>query len=308
MFGLPFESKGEFILKNLLESKKNIFALITLPLLLFTTFVIYPLIRVFIMAFQNFDGFSTTTFIGLDNFRKILSDQSFMKANISSIFLMVLAIIFNVLLAVVFALIISGLSSGVQKFVRMALLIPMILSITVISQLWLTIYNNDWGLLNTLLDVLGLSSWQHQWLSDPKTAMVCIGVVGMWWTFGNGVLMISSGIKSISPSLFEAAAIDGASNLKIIRYITLPLLKGIIKTVLIMTSIGGLFTFPQVYIMTGGGPGDLTQTLMMYMYRQAFSNQRYGVAGAVAIIAIIESCIVIFVISKLLSNRKEEKA
>ena len=123
--------------------------------------------------------------------------------------------------------------------------------------------------------------------------------------FGMDLLLAYSGIKAIPESYFEAAQIDGATFFQTVRHITLPLLKDISKMCFIVSATGGLYTFPQVYIMTGGGPGDLTQTVMMYMYRQAFSNQRYGLAGAVAIIAITETCVILAVINFMFREKRE---
>ena len=150
-----------------------------------------------------------------------------------------------------------------------------------------------------MLDKIGLGFLQNEWLINPKTAMVCIAIVGMWWMFGMDLLMSYSGIKAIPESYFEAAQLDGAGFWQTVRHITLPLLKDVAKMCVTISAIGGLFTFPQVYIMTGGGPGDLTTTVMMYMYKQAFSNQRYGLAAAVGLVVILETCVVLAVINWL---------
>lgn len=291
-------------MNKLISTKKNILCLVALPLILFVLFVIYPLINIVIMSFQETNGMGQATFIGINNFKTIFSDQAFTQANMASILLMVLAIIFNALLAVVMAIIVSGLNPKVQKFLRLSFLLPMVLSITVIAQLWLTIYHADWGLLNTILSKIGLPFLRHEWLSDPKTAIICIGVVGMWWMFGMDFMMASSGIKAISSSIYEAAEIDGATNVKVAWYITRPLLREVMKTCTIISAVGGLFTFPQVYIMTGGGPGNLTTTLMMYMYREAFSNQHFGIAVAVAVVSILECCVAIGIINLIFSEKK----
>lgn len=294
-------------MKKVLGNKKYIFLMCAPALSLLAAFVIYPIINIVIMSFQKTNGLTPAKFIGIENFIQIFQDEAFLKANVASLGLCILAVIFNAILAIVVSILLCTLGKRTQKILRTAFVIPLVLSISVISQLWLTIYHADWGLLNHFLDFIGLGFLQNEWLINPKTAMICIAVVGMWWMFGMDLLMAYSGIKAIPESYFEAAQLDGAGFFNTVRYITLPLLRNVAKTCVTISAIGGLFTFPQVYIMTGGGPGDLTQTVMMYMYKQAFSNQRYGMASAVGIIVILETCVILGGISWMFKKGKYQE-
>ena len=294
-------------MKKVLGNKKYIFLMCAPALFLLAAFVIYPIINNVIMSFQKTNGLTPAKFIGIENFIQIFQDEAFLKANVASLGLCILAVIFNAILAIVVSILLCTLGKRTQKILRTAFVIPLVLSISVISQLWLTIYHADWGLLNHFLDFIGLGFFQNEWLINPKTAMICIAVVGMWWMFGMDLLMAYSGIKAIPESYFEAAQLDGAGFFNTVRYITLPLLRDVAKTCVTISAIGGLFTFPQVYIMTGGGPGDLTQTVMMYMYKQAFSNQRYGMASAVGIIVILETCVILGGISWMFKKGKYQE-
>ena len=294
-------------MKKVLGNKKYIFLMCAPALFLLAAFVIYPIINFVIMSFQKTNGLTPAKFIGIENFIQIFQDEAFLKANVASLGLCILAVIFNAILAIVVSILLCTLGKRTQKILRTAFVIPLVLSISVISQLWLTIYHADWGLLNHFLDFIGLGFFQNEWLINPKTAMICIAVVGMWWMFGMDLLMAYSGIKAIPESYFEAAQLDGAGFFNTVRYITLPLLRDVAKTCVTISAIGGLFTFPQVYIMTGGGPGDLTQTVMMYMYKQAFSNQRYGMASAVGIIVILETCVILGGISWMFKKGKYQE-
>lgn len=294
-------------MKKVLGNKKYIFLMCAPALFLIAAFVIYPIINIVIMSFQKTNGLTPAKFIGIENFIQIFQDEAFLKANVASLGLCILAVIFNAILAIVVSILLCTFGKRTQKILRTAFVIPLVLSISVISQLWLTIYHADWGLLNHFLDFIGLGFFQNEWLINPKTAMICIAVVGMWWMFGMDLLMAYSGIKAIPESYFEAAQLDGAGFFNTVRYITLPLLRDVAKTCVTISAIGGLFTFPQVYIMTGGGPGDLTQTVMMYMYKQAFSNQRYGMASAVGIIVILETCVILGGISWMFKKGKYQE-
>lgn len=275
-------------MNTVLGNKRNIVILCLPAMLLLILFVIYPLFQIGVMSFQKTDGLSPAIFNGIANYKKLFGDEPFIRANLQSIGLCFLAIVFNAFLGVFIAIVLSGLSKKAQKIIRTTYILPMVLSVSVISQLWLSIYHADWGLLNTFLTAIGLSSWTNQWLINPNTAMLCVAIVGMWWMFGMDLLLAFSGIKAIPVTVYEAAELDGCSFWQMAVHITLPLLKNVTLTCVIISATGGLFTFPQVYIMTVGGPGDLTQTIMMYMYRQAFSNQRYGLGAAAAVVAIIE--------------------
>ncbi len=280
-------------MKKVLGNKWYIFLLSAPALILLAAFVVYPIFNIVIMSLQKTNGLTPPEWIGLENFKTLLQDEAFIRANLASLGLCLLAVLCNAVLAVIVSILLCTLGPRTQKILRTAFVIPLVLSISVISQLWLTIYHADWGLLNYFLKMIGLGFLQNEWLINPKTAMICIAIVGMWWMFGMDLLMSYSGIKAIPESYFEAAQLDGAGFFNTVRYITLPLLRDVAKTCVTVSAIGGLFTFPQVFIMTDGGPGDLTQTVMMYMYRQAFSNQRYGMASAVGILVIIETCVVL---------------
>lgn len=291
-------------MKKVFGNPWYIFLLSAPALVLLVAFVAYPLASIVLMSLQKTNGLTPAVFVGLDNFRQLIRDETFIRANLASLGLSILAVLCNAILAIIVSILLCALKPRVQKLLRTAFIIPLVLSVSVISQLWLTIYHADWGLLNYFLRTIGLGFLQNEWLINPKTAMICIAVTGMWWAFGMDLLMAYSGIRAIPDSYFEAAQLDGAGFLDTVRYITLPLLRNVSKTCITISAIAGLYTFPQVFIMTGGGPGDLTQTVMMYMYRQAFANQRYGMASAVGILVIIETCVILSAIGWLFRQGK----
>jgi len=265
--------------------------------LLFAVFVLYPMGHIVVMSMQSYAGIGEATFIGFRNFQRLMDDSVFLTANLNSIGLAFLTVLVDTIFALIFALLIVGLRPLLQKLYRILFLIPFVLSIAVISQLWLAVYQPEFGLLNTALDMLGLGFLRHGWLLDPRVALVCVAFVGMWWVFGMQLLLFYTGYRSIPESLFEAARIDGANHFQSSTRIALPLLSNILRLSLIMTTVGGLYTFPQVYIMTGGGPGDTTMTVMMYMYKQVFSNTRYGLGSAISLVAILQTTVLIVLIS-----------
>jgi ABC-type sugar transport system permease subunit len=294
-------------MRQAIQSKRNIIILATPALLLLAFFVLYPLARIIIMSFQKNDGLSISQYIGFANYKKLLSDPAFVLIDKKSLWLCLLALIFNAVLAIFVSFILCGIDKRQQRWIRTVFILPMILSVSVISQLWLSIYHADWGLLNSFLTAIGLEKYRQQWLINPKTALNCVAVVGMWWFFGMDLLLAFSGIKAVPDSLFEAAELDGCTYFQTATHVVLPLCKNVCRTCFLISATGGFFTFPQVYIMTGGGPGDITMTIMMYMYKQAFSNQHYGLASAVAVLGIIQMIVILSAIFFLFKKIKGEE-
>lgn len=276
--------------------------------ILFTFFVILPLVYTLRMGFYQSDGLSQAVFVGFDNFKKLFHDTYFFAANTRSLKLMILAIVFNACLGLATAIIlVYFFKDSSQNAFRTIFLLPLVLSITVISQLWLSIYDAEWGLLNQFLNLIGLGQFQTRWLIEQETALVSVAIVGMWQYFGWLTLLSYAGLKTIPTEYFEAASIDGANFLTTTRKITLPLMSDTIKMILVISTVGGLFTFPQVYIMTGGGPGTLTQTVMMFIYSQVFSSQHFGYGCAASTLVIIEIIVILLIIFKFTRSEHIEK-
>lgn len=290
-------------MKRVLGNRLSIFLFCFPGLLLFFVFVLYPLINVIIYSFQDFDGINAGKFVGLKNYIKLWTDSTFWSANQRSLFLCLITVFVDTVMVSVFALSIVGLNRKIQKLYKTVFLLPFVLSISVISQMWLAIYHVDWGVLNAFFRVIGLPNLQGRWLLDPNTSLISVGFVGMWWIFGMQLLLVYTGYRSIPETYFEAAQIDGANHFQTSLHIALPLLNNIMMLSFTMTAVGGLYTFPQVYIMTRGGPGGSTETIMMYLYKQMFSNQRFGLGGAISVIVILETCVVLVVLYKLVKRK-----
>ena len=168
----PFyeKSKGVVQMKRVLGRKRNIILFCAPAGILFLSLVIYPIFNIFYLALQKTDGISFREFAGLNNFRQLFEENYFINANWKSLGLALFATVGIALLGTVIAFLTCGLKTRVQRFYKTSYLIPFVLSISVISQLWLSIYHSEWGVLNKLLDFLHLSSWKTSWLSNQHTA------------------------------------------------------------------------------------------------------------------------------------------
>ena len=266
--------------------------------------VVIPTINVFSMSFFNQTALSSNrTFAGVENYIYLLKDEYFIQALFNTLKLMVGVPVVTLVLALLMAVIITQGHLREKKFYRVVMFLPSILSTTVIGMLWTFIYNPNMGLLNNILDRIGLDFWAHAWLGDPKVALLAVAVVLIWTNAGYYMVMYIAGIDGISPDIYEAATIDGAGELNKFWRITLPLLRGVIKTTIVLCISTVLSSsFVLVTVMTNGAPAGATSVLLQYMYQQAFTNANFGYAMAIAVITLM----IAFLLSRL-SNRLTRK-
>lgn len=163
--------------------------------------------------------------------------------------------------------------------------IPVVTSMVSVSLVWSMLYDTDFGLINSILNKIGLQS--VGWLTNTKISMLSVAIMCIWKGLGYNMTIYLAGLQGIPNQLYEAASIDGATPFKKFMNITLPLLRPTTYFVLIMSTIGALQAFDQIYIMTGGGPADSTNTIVMYLYNNAFRYLKMGYASAMAYILFI---------------------
>lgn len=291
-------------MNNCYKSKTAVFIFAFPALLLFTTFVVYPIIPEIIISFQNHDGFQNYGFVGFQNYLSVLKSSSFWKSNINTLIVVALSLCVALPISLILALVIDKQTEGVKSFFKFTSVFPAVMSVTVISQMWIAIYEPQWGLLNTVLEKIGLQSLQHSWLSDKNTVMFCIAFTFLWQYIGLNCLLFYSGIKSIPTDYYEAAQIDGANFWQASWKITIPLLKDVSKYVVTTSTLGSMGMFAYVKAMTAGGPGDNSRTVMYQMYYLAFGTSEFGKGSAVAVLFIIECLIVTFIINKSFGNER----
>lgn len=288
-------------MKRYLSNKLAIILFITPALLVFTVLIFIPILEVFYKSFFDWDGLSKGVFIGFDNYIRLFDDKAFYVANKNGFIFAAVITVFQIVMATFFAIAVSNVKVKGRSFFRIAYFIPVVLSVTVVCQLWLSIYNADSGLLNKLFTAIG-SSYRQNWLSDRTTAIIAIAVVNGWQWMGYQFALILAGIKSIPNSYYEAAIIDGATNFQAHRKITLPLLAETYNFCLILSITGGIKAFTEMFIMTGGGPGNSTYTLTYLMYSSAFKSGQFGYGLASASVLVVECLAVILVVSKLVKQ------
>lgn len=290
-------------MQKLLGNKKAIFIFIFPALLLFTVIVIVPIFFSVYYSTLDWDGISKGTFVGFENYLRLFQNNTdgFPRTVINSFMLAILSVGIQLPIALTLALILAREVKG-EKIFRTIYFIPVIISTVVIGQLWIKIYNPDYGLLNTVLRSIGLEAFAGRWLASTEQALGCVFVVIVWQYIGYHMLIMYASAKSISSEIYESALIDGANELTIALRISIPLMKPIIQVCVIFAVIGSFKSFDLIYVMTGGGPLHATEVPTILMYTSIFSKYQYGYGSAMAIFIIIECLVFTLVIKKLLSK------
>ncbi len=285
-------------------SNKKAIAIFVLPaLLLFTIIVFYPLVQIFIKSFYDWNGLSSGTFIGLENYIRLFEDTTFKISIKNGLIFAAFLTIYQIGLGTILAFAASNIKTKAGGFFRIVYFLPVVLSVTVVCQLWLSVFNSEYGLLNKLFEIIGMNVSQD-WLSDRNNAIYVVAFVNAWHYLGYQFALLLAGIKSIPGHYYEAAQIDGASPLQAHLRITVPMLAETYRFCLVLAITGGLNAFTQMFIMTGGGPGTSTYSLTYMMYSSAFRAGEYGYGMAAASFLVIECLIATIVINKVIAQEK----
>ncbi|WP_214630879.1 carbohydrate ABC transporter permease [Paenibacillus agaridevorans] len=289
---------------NKFMGNKTAIAIFILPtLLLFSVLVFWPIVQVFYRSMFEWDGLTTGEFLFLDNYSRLFQDRLFYTSLFNGLKFAAVLVVLQITIGTVLALTISDSMVKGRKFLRISFFIPVVLSITVVCQLWLAMYNGEYGLINKLFEAMGIS-YRQDWLTDSKSAIWVIALVNAWQYMGYHFALLLAAARSIPEQYMEAARIDGAERWKAHWKISIPLMAETYKFCLVLAITGGLNAFANMYIMTGGGPGTSTYTLTYMMYRSAFRVGEFGYGSAAAAFLVIECLIVTFAINRLIARER----
>ncbi|MGB8211921.1 MAG: sugar ABC transporter permease [Anaerolineales bacterium] len=256
--------------------------------ILFLVFLVYPIFRSVYFSLFNWNGMGPATdFVGLDNFKQILTDKVFMQAVGDCLLIVVLSLCIQLPMALALAIMVGGDLPG-RTFFRTIFFLPYVLSEVITAIIWLSLFNPDpsRGLINALL-ILIPGVQPQMFLSDIHMVLACIFVVLTWKYFGLHMLLYLAGLQNIPKEIEEAALIDGANRWQMIRNITIPLLASTIRTTIYLSVLGSLTQFNLVWIMTKGGPVNASEVMATYMYRYGFVRFQLGYGSAVALVMLL---------------------
>lgn len=255
--------------------------------ILFFAIIIVPIFMSGYYSLLNWDGIGDGKFVGLQNYIELFtSETAGFGPTVKNAFLFAgLSVFIQLPLALLLALTLAKGIKGERFFVAV-FFIPVLLSTTVIGQLWTKIYNPQYGIVNTFLRTVGLDSMCKTWLGDQQYALMSCFIPMLWQYVGYHMLLMYAGIKSLSPDIREAAKIDGASDRQLSWYITIPMIKPVIRMCVIFAVTGSLKAFDLIYVLTGGGPAHASEVPSTLMINMIFDRSRYGFGSSIAIFII----------------------
>ncbi|GAA0823646.1 carbohydrate ABC transporter permease [Clostridium tertium] len=281
-------------------------------LVVFLIFNIYPILRTLYLSFTKFSGYRDITFIGLDNYTRLIKDTMFWNSLLNTVKIWGINVVLQLGLAFLLTIIFSDMKykmKGLSIF-RALFYLPNLIAATSVAFLFGALLDWQFGSLNQILLDSGLISTRINWLGQPGTAVLVVAVIGAWMWFGNSFLVLMAGVQGISKDYYEAATIDGAGRWTIFGKITLPLLKPILLYVAITSLIGGLQIFDIPFLITDGigSPSGALNTSVMYLYNTAFKYNNVGYAAAIAygLFFIIAICSAFTFKSMYGSNKNKE--
>ncbi len=254
------------------------------PVILFLMFTLVPMIMAIGMSFTKYDVINPPSFIGLANFKKILRDEFFWIAMKNTCVYTLMYVPLGLLLSLGAALFLNSNQKFVSVF-RTLFYLPVLSSTVATATLWFWILNPQLGLLNGILKIFGIPN--QAWLYDSRLAMISIVMMSLWAGFGGNMMIFLAGLKGISPVYYEAAKIEGASRWQMFSKITMPSITKTTFLVSTMLIIGTFQVFDQAYVLTKGGPGNATITLVYYIYNNGFKNLNMGYASSISLVLFV---------------------
>ncbi|CAN5443725.1 sugar ABC transporter permease [soil metagenome] len=293
--------------KGLGSSMSRRTLLYAIPALVFYLFVVLvPTTQGATYAFTDWNGLSPNfSFVGLDNVISVLKDPTSFKALTNTV---IIAVSFTVIQNIIGLALALGVNSKVKSrnFLKVLIFAPAVMTPVVIGYLWQYMLAPA-GPINTALEGAGLGALAQVWLGESALALGSIIVVLIWQFSGYSMVIFLAGLKGIPEELIEASAVDGAGPWRRFRSIVLPLLAPAVTINIMLSMIGGLKVFDQVYILTGGGPGGTTHTLSTLMFREAFTYGDFGKSVALGLLLLVIVAAISFVQYRALITREDRK-
>lgn len=275
------------------------YAFMAIPLLFTLVFVYFPMISNIVLSFFEYDVINPPKFIGLSNYSKALSDPLVGNALKNSFkYLLVVPVIQIVSFAM--AVLVNQNLRGLSIF-RSLYFFPVITPMVVVSLIWKWVYQSD-GILNYVLRTLGLTTRPILFLSHPNTTLYSVMFVTFWTGIGYYMMIYLAGLQNVPEEFLEAARLDGAGPVKLFTHILLPLMRPYILFCSIMSTIGALGVFTEVYAVTGGGPAHASETMGILMYKTAFDHLEFGYAAVLSLI-ITAAILVVTAINMFVQRR-----
>lgn len=272
--------------------------------LLFAVFILFPIFRsIHISLFDWKIMLKEQHFIGLANYEALLKDQVFWQALGNTTYIMVFTVVCNIVLGLLIA---SGLKHSFfgSNFLRVLFYAPGIISVSVLAIIGVRIWDTQLGVVNYFVTTL-MHGPRISWLGDPSLVLPALSITTVWWTLGFPMLVFIAGLQNIPETLYEAAKIDGANPRQSFFYITIPLIMPTMLFITVTQFIAHMQVFAQPYIISGGGPGNYSRTVVMYLYETAWRYFRFGYASAISVVLAAIMIVVTIILFYVMRRRTE---
>jgi multiple sugar transport system permease protein len=277
-------------------------------LLLYTLFIIWPVIQGISVSLHKWGLMGKIRFLGVSNYTRFLTDKFFWASLWNTTWFVIISVPLLILAALALALL-ANRETRMQKLLRVCYYLPNVLSVSVISYMMKFMFSPYLGFVSTFLHSIGaLSPGQEiMWLTEVNLIWAVVTSATVWWTTGFSMMLYISAMQDIPVSVYEAAELDGASPPRRLWGVTLPLLKPTTYLVLLLQIIASFKIFGQIFMISGGGPGNMTRPIIQYIFESAFSKNDLGYASAMSY-ALFLILVVLSVIQIRFQNRKEKMA
>lgn len=291
------------------QQERIFIALFTLPaLILFFWFVIIPIFQGLYYSFFDWSGLSEDmTFTGIKNYQRLGGDEIVWKAMGNDVLIALIRILVTLALSLLFALLLTQSKIRGNGFYRNVLFFPVVLSGVVVCTVWMMMYNHNFGVINRMLALVGLSDPEAGWLGDKNTALMATIPPAVWNSVGFYVIIFVSAIENIPDSLFESAKLDGAGFATRIKNVILPLIKPQINFCVVycaITSLNGSYMF--VELLTKGGPNNASEVLGTYMKTVGYKYHQFGYATAISMVILGVTAIMSLVLNNIFKSEAYE--
>lgn len=292
---------------GILKDKKA-FCVFLLPGLLFYILaVFYPIEESIRLSFMKWGGIGNKKFIGIDNYIMMFKDKVFYTAFLNNLIYLLIVVSMQLITGLIFAVLLSYMKRKVT-FIKTLYYVPCIVTTVAVTQLFRSIYATEpAGLLNQILNAVGLDSLATSWLTNVKTVLACVSVPEGWRFTGMYMVIFYAALVSLDAEVYEAAKVDGASEWQTLIRIKLPLIKPIFLLTLTMCLTGALRGFDIPFLLTSGGPGNVSELMSTYMYKKAFSSNQYGYGSTLAVFIIIESILVVSLLRAGFTSKEDKE-
>ncbi|GAA1261425.1 sugar ABC transporter permease [Pseudonocardia aurantiaca] len=273
-------------------------------LLGFVLFYFWPTLQGFWLSLTDYSFFADTSFVGLDNYRRMLGDETFWNALLVTVEYVALNIGFQTVLALGLAVLLHRLTQSVV--IRGLVLLPYLVANVVVALLWFWMLDAQIGVVNQVLGALGVDA--VAFFGSEDWAIPTVAFVNTWRHLGYTALLIFAGLQTIPRILYEAARVDGATEWQMFRRITLPMLRPVLALVLVVTMVGSFQVFDTVAVTTAGGPAEASNVIQYYIFDLAFQRLDYGYAAAVSVVLLVILAVIAFVQLRLARANESDLA